>query len=114
MRGEVAQLEQRGMKVLVEIAAEWRRRREFLPPMSPRPQREVRADRITAMRVKKTQRAERPFSATLADGGTGIRDCQIGDGLPAVPVAGVQNAQGERGLEMLAYNCSSLSNLPRA
>ena len=53
--GEVAQLEQSGMEVLVATAAEWRRRHDFRPPMAPRPQREVRADWIAAMRKKIAQ-----------------------------------------------------------
>ena len=49
------EVEQRGMEVLVATTAEWRRRHDFRPPMAPRPQREVRADWIAAMRKKMTQ-----------------------------------------------------------
>ena len=49
---EVAQLEQRVMEVLVATTAEWRRQYDFRPPKAPRPQRQVRADWIAAMRKK--------------------------------------------------------------
>ena len=49
---EVAKLEQRGMEVLVATTTQWRRRYDFRPPRAPRPQREVRAEWIAAMRDK--------------------------------------------------------------
>ena len=85
---EVAQLEQRGMEVLVATTAEWRRRYDFRPPKAPRPQREVRADWIAAMRKKMAQPEKSArYRLRQADGGTGVRDRQAGDGFPSGPFA---------------------------
>ena len=113
---EVAQLEQRGMEVLVATtAAEWRRRYDFRPPTSPRPQREVRADWITAMR-KKMARPERSARYRLRQQSVepvfGIVNQAMG--FRQFLLRGIDKVQGEWGLVTLAYNCRRLHNLARA
>ena len=113
---EVAQLEQRGMEVLVATTAtEWRRRYDFRPPKSPRPQREVRADWIAAMR-KKMARPERSARYRLRQQSVepvfGIIKQVMG--FRQFLLRGIDKVQGEWGLVTLAYNCRRLYNLARA
>ena len=113
---QVAQLEQRGMEVLVATtAAEWRRRYDFRPPKSPRPQRQVRADWITAMR-EKMARPERSARYRLRQQSVepvfGIVKQAMG--FRQFLLRGIDKVQGEWGLVTLAYNCRRLHNLARA
>jgi hypothetical protein len=113
--GEVAQLEQRGMEVLVATTAEWRRRHDFRPPMARRPQREVRADWIAAMR-KKMARPEKSARYRLRQQTVepvfGIVKQAMG--FRQFLLRGIDKVQGEWGLVTLAYNCRRLHNLARA
>ena len=102
---EVARLEQRGMEVLVATAAERRRRYDFRPPRAPRPQREVRADWIAAMRKKmaRPEKVEPMFG--IVKQAMGFRQFLL---------RGIDKVQGEWALVTLAYNCRRLHSLARA
>ena len=113
--GEVAQLEQRGMEVLVATTAEWRRRHDFSPPMAPRPQPEIRADWIAAMRKKMAQpehSARYRLHQQTVEPVFGIVKQAMG--FRQFLLRGIDKVKGERGLVMLAYNCRRLHNLTRA
>ena len=112
---EVAQLEQRGMEVLVATTAEWRRRHDFRPPMAPRSQREVRADWIAAMRKKMAQpehSARYRLRQQTVEPVFGIVKQAMG--FRQFLLRGIDKVQGEWSLVTLAYNCRRLHNLARA
>ena len=112
---EVAQLEQRGMEVLVATTAEWRRRYDFRPPKAPRPQREVRADWIAAMRKKMMQpekSARYRLRQQTVEPVFGIVKQAMG--FRQFLLRGIDKVQGEWGLVTLAYNCRRLHTLARA
>ncbi|MDE0208081.1 MAG: transposase, partial [Candidatus Tectomicrobia bacterium] len=112
--GEVAQLEQRGMEVLVATTAEWRRRHDFRPKAAPRLQREVRADWITAMRKKMAQpqkSARYRLRQQTVEPAFGIVKQAIG--FRQFLLRGIKKVEGEWGLVMLAYNCRRLHKLAR-
>ena len=113
--GEVAQLERRGMEVLVAATAEWRRRHDFRPPMARRPQREGPADWIAAMR-KKMARPEKSTRYRLRQQTVepvfGIVKQAMG--FRQFLLRGIDKVQGEWGLVALAYYCRRLHNLARA
>ena len=113
--GEVAQLERRGMEVLVATTAAWRRRHDFRPLMAPRSQREVRADWIAAKRknmaqpehsarCRLRQQTVEPVFGTVKQA-MGFRQFLL---------RGIDKVQGEWSLVTLAYNCRRLHNLARA
>ena len=110
---EVAQLEQRGMEVLVATAAGGQRRRHnFRPLIQPRPRPEVHADWIVTMREKmarpehsalyrlRQQTVEPVFG--IVKQAMGFRQFRL---------RGIDKVQGEWGLVMLAYKCKRLHNL---
>ena len=112
---EVAQLEQRGMEVLVATTAEWRRRYDFRPPKAPRPQREVRADWIAAMRKKMMQpekSARYRLRQQTVEPVFGIVKQAMG--FRQFLLRGIDKVQGEWDLVTLAYNCRRLHTLARA
>ena len=112
---EVAQLEQRGMEVLVATTAEWRRRHDFRPPKAPRPQREVRADWIAAMRKKMAQpekSARYRLRQQTVEPVLGIVKQAMG--FRQFLLRGIDKVRGEWGLATLAYNCRRLHTLTRA
>ena len=109
--GEVAKLEQRGMEVLVATTAEWRRQHDFRPKGPPRPQREVRANWIAAMRKNMAQpekSARYRLRQQTVEPVFGIVKQAMG--FRQFLLRGIKKVQGEWGLAMLAYNCSVCTN----
>ena len=112
---EVAKLEQRGIEVLVATTTQWRRRYDFRPPRAPRPQREVRAEWIAAMRekmVRPEKSARYRLRQQTVEPVFGIVKQAMG--FRQFLLRGIDKVQGEWGLVMLAYTCKRLHNLARA
>ena len=104
--------EQRGMEALVAKTAEWRRRHDFRPKVAPRPQREVRADRIAAMRKKMAQPEKsaryRLRRQTVEPVFGIVKEAMV---FRQFLLRGIGKVQGEWGLVLLAYNCRRLHKL---
>ena len=95
--------------------AEWRRQHDFRPKAAPRPQREVRADWIAAMRKKMAQLEKcaryRPRQQTVEPVSGIVKQAM---GFRQFLLRDIKKVQGEWGLVMLAYNCGRLHTLARA
>ena len=103
------------MGVLVATTTEWRQRYEFRLPNAPRPQREVRADWIAAMRKKMAQPEKnaryRLRRQTVEPVFAIVKQAM---GFRQFLLRGIDKVQGEWGLVTPAYNCRRLHTLARA
>ncbi len=112
---EVAELEARGMEVLVATHAEGHRRHDFRPLLAPRPRPEVRADWVVAMRKKMAEpehSARYRLRQQTVEPVFGIVKQAMG--FRQFLLRGIDKVQGEWGLVMLAYNCRRLHSLMSA
>ena len=114
--GEVVQLQQRGMEVLVATTTGGRRRHDFRPSVAPHPgpRRQVRAEWVVAMRKKMAQpehSARYRLRQQTVEPVFGV--VKQGMGFRQFLLRGIEKVQGEWGLVMLAYNCKRLHNLAR-
>ena len=113
---EVAQLEQRGMEVLVATAAaEWRRRHDFRPPREPRPQ----AGGSLGLDCSHAQEdgaagEERPLPLRQQTVEPVFGIVKQAMGFRQFLLRGIDKVEGEWGLVTLAYNCRRLHSLARA
>ena len=103
------------MEVLVATTTQWRRRYDFRPPRAPRPQREVRAEWIAAMRekmVRPEKSARYRLRQQTVEPVFGIVKQAMG--FRQFLLRGIEKVEGERSLVTLAYNCRCLHSLARA
>ena len=115
--GEVAELEGRGMDLLVATGAEGgRRQHDFRPePAEERPAKEPKAEWIKAMRAKldeeENRRRYRVRKHTVEPVFGVVKQAM---GFRQFLLRGLEKVEGEWCLTMLAYNCKRLHNLMAA
>ena len=110
---EVAELENRGLEVLVAVGAEDRRRRhDFRPPAAERPAREPKAEwpgRMRARMATDESRSRYRLRKQTVEPVFGI--VKEAMGFRRFLLRGLGKVEAEWALVTLAYNCKRLSNL---
>ena len=113
---EVAQLEGRGLEVLVAVGAQDRRRaHDFRPPAPEKPIREPKAAWLKRMQEKMSSDANRAhyrLRKQTVEPVFGIVKQAMG--FRQFLLRGSEKVQGEWALVTLAYNCKRLNNMIRA
>ena len=110
---EVAELQSRGLEVLVAVAGEDRRRaHDFRPPRPQKPPREPKADWIKSMQAKLETEAGRTrygLRKQTVEPVFGIVKRAMG--FRQFMLRGLDKVEGEWALVTLAYNCKRLNNM---